>query len=34
VPNEARKATVEVALSDSFGFGGVNGALVLRKFAG
>jgi len=34
VPNEARKATVEVALSNSFGFGGVNGALVLRKFAG
>jgi len=32
VPNEARKANVEVALSNSFGFGGVNGALVLRKF--
>jgi 3-oxoacyl-[acyl-carrier-protein] synthase II len=32
VPNEARKAKVEVALSNSFGFGGVNGALVLRKF--
>jgi 3-oxoacyl-[acyl-carrier-protein] synthase II len=32
VPNEARKARVEVALSNSFGFGGVNGALVLRKF--
>jgi 3-oxoacyl-[acyl-carrier-protein] synthase II len=32
VPNEARKARVEVALSNSFGFGGVNGALVLKKF--
>jgi 3-oxoacyl-[acyl-carrier-protein] synthase II len=32
VPNEARKASVEVALSNSFGFGGVNGALVIRKF--
>jgi 3-oxoacyl-[acyl-carrier-protein] synthase II len=34
VPNKARKATVEVALSNSFGFGGVNGALVLKKFSG
>jgi 3-oxoacyl-[acyl-carrier-protein] synthase II len=33
VPNEARKATVETALSNSFGFGGVNGALVLKKFS-
>jgi 3-oxoacyl-[acyl-carrier-protein] synthase II len=32
VPNEARKAEVEVVLSNSFGFGGVNGALVLRKY--
>ena len=32
VPNVARKAKVEVALSNSFGFGGVNGALVLSKF--
>jgi 3-oxoacyl-[acyl-carrier-protein] synthase II len=32
VPNEARKAVVEVALSNSFGFGGVNGALVFKKF--
>lgn len=32
VPNEARKAVVEVALSNSFGFGGVNGTLVFKKF--
>jgi len=29
VPNEARKADVKVALSNSFGFGGINGTLVL-----
>jgi 3-oxoacyl-[acyl-carrier-protein] synthase II len=34
VPNQARTAKVEVALSNSFGFGGVNGDLVLRKFLG
>jgi 3-oxoacyl-[acyl-carrier-protein] synthase II len=34
VPNQARKAKVEIALSNSFGFGGVNGSLVLRKFGG
>ncbi len=33
VPNIARKAQVNIALSNSFGFGGVNAALVLRKFA-
>jgi 3-oxoacyl-[acyl-carrier-protein] synthase II len=32
VPNTARKAQVNIALSNSFGFGGVNAALVLRKF--
>jgi len=31
VPNKARKAQVNIALSNSFGFGGVNAALVLRK---
>ena len=33
VPNQARNAAVNVALSNSFGFGGINGALVLRKFS-
>ncbi len=32
VPNVARKAEVKVALSDSFGFGGHNGVLVMKKF--
>jgi 3-oxoacyl-[acyl-carrier-protein] synthase II len=32
VPNVARKAQVNIALSNSFGFGGVNAALVFRKF--
>jgi 3-oxoacyl-[acyl-carrier-protein] synthase II len=30
VPNEARQAEVEIALSNSFGFGGTNGCLVFR----
>ncbi len=34
VPNEARQRTVDVVLSNSFGFGGQNTALVLRRFAG
>ena len=33
VPNIARKAQVNIALSNSFGFGGVNAGLVFRKFA-
>ena len=32
VPNEARKVEMDYALSNSFGFGGTNGALVLRRF--
>ena len=32
VPNTARKAQVNTALSNSFGFGGVNATLVFRKF--
>jgi 3-oxoacyl-[acyl-carrier-protein] synthase II len=33
VPNVARKAEVNTALSNSFGFGGSNAALVFRKFS-
>jgi 3-oxoacyl-[acyl-carrier-protein] synthase II len=31
VPNTARKMKIDVALSNSFGFGGTNGSLVFRK---
>jgi 3-oxoacyl-[acyl-carrier-protein] synthase II len=32
VPHRARPAAVEYALSNSFGFGGTNGALLFRKY--
>jgi 3-oxoacyl-[acyl-carrier-protein] synthase II len=33
VPNEARKAEVNIVLSNSFGFGSTNGCLILGKFS-
>ncbi len=33
VPNEARQANVRLAMSNSFGFGGHNACLVLRRYA-
>ena len=32
VPNTARETEVNIAISNSFGFGGTNGSLVFRKF--
>ncbi|MCP5327910.1 MAG: beta-ketoacyl-ACP synthase II [Sinobacteraceae bacterium] len=34
VPNTARSMPIDVALSNSFGFGGTNGTLILRRFSG
>ena len=34
IPNTARKASVEYALSNSFGFGGTNAALIFRRWSG
>jgi 3-oxoacyl-[acyl-carrier-protein] synthase II len=33
VPNTKREAKIEYALSNSFGFGGTNGALLFKKFS-
>jgi 3-oxoacyl-[acyl-carrier-protein] synthase II len=32
VPGKARKTEFEYAMSNSFGFGGTNGALLFRKW--
>jgi len=34
VPNVARKTSVEYALSNSFGFGGTNAALIFKRWSG
>ncbi|MFH1646782.1 MAG: beta-ketoacyl-[acyl-carrier-protein] synthase II, partial [Chloroflexota bacterium] len=34
VPNTARQARVDIALTNSFGFGGHNSVLILRRYTG
>jgi 3-oxoacyl-[acyl-carrier-protein] synthase II len=33
IPNHARKASLDYALSNSFGFGGTNGSLVFKRWS-
>jgi 3-oxoacyl-[acyl-carrier-protein] synthase II len=32
VPNTSRKANLNIALSNSFGFGGTNGSLIFKRW--
>jgi 3-oxoacyl-(acyl-carrier-protein) synthase len=32
IPNEAREADVRIAVSNSFGFGGHNASIVIKRF--
>jgi 3-oxoacyl-[acyl-carrier-protein] synthase II len=34
VPNQSREQRVDVALSNSFGFGGTNASVIFRRWAG
>ena len=34
VPNQARPMEIDYAMSNSFGFGGTNGCLVFKRYAG
>ena len=34
IPNEAREVRVDAVLSNSFGFGGTNGALIMKRYKG